>query len=391
MSETRLSEATLLDYRNALTLQLLPGASPFNLAENEKRFGPEDWAWLFLSLNQDYRDAYESRASNTDADIYSKLAVPQIPGLKPDFDQECATRFGLPVWIPPSTENLPRLAIESDSWFFPLKRLVTESRPLKHPRSRQTKDLPYIPANEDLFGYRPPPRIPFYPGDPKNPMRRTEDISTWSNIWVAIDCSIPPAGQVAALVDLARATRHSLQEAGWADHDRHWDSGIEDVARNDAFSGLNFSNAAGATTKVADTGSVWRAVVLDPLGAIVNQRDQLLPALNRVHQDLVANELAKEPAFERFQNFLPSKLDSDGIQRNGGSYLKALFTLAELRDRGLTDPQVIARITGTYSSNNRYQYAWMRDFHSNIERYIDHARQMVEGDYRMLIHAQKPG
>jgi hypothetical protein len=390
MNGKRQSAVNLLAYRDALTLSLHPGASPFGLSEDERNFGPEDWAWLFLSLNQDYRDKYQERANDADIDISSKLAKPQTPGLKSDKNGECAKHFGLSVWVPPSSLTLAPLANDVDSWFFPLKRPIAESPPPKHLRPRVTKEYTYISPNEDLFGYRPPLRIPHYPNASKHSKQRVQDVSTWTNIWVAIDCSIPPAGQVAALTNLARATRRKLQEGGWADHDNHWDSGIEDIARSDAFSHSNFSYAAGATDKVTDVRSVWRAVVIDPLGAIVDQREQLLRTLRNVHRNLIAKGLAKEPPFERFQNFLPTKLDADGIKRNGGSYLKALFTLAELRDRGLTDPQAIARITGTYSSNGRYQYAWMRDFHPNIEQYIDDARQMIEGGYRMLVHAQKP-
>jgi len=384
------SDADLDTYREVLTLPIHAGASPFSLNEDEQNFGPEDWAWLFLSLNQDYRDAYEQRAYDTDTDISSKLLKPQFPGLKSDIGGECANRFGLPVWVPPLTLTLPPLAVNGDSWFFPLKRPITENRPLKHPQSRAAREYTYIPANEDLFGYRPPLHVPLYSYASRNLKSRTQDISTWSNVWAAIDCSIPPAGQVAALIDLARATRRKLRDGGWADHDGYWDCGIENIERNDVFSSSNFPYAAGATHKVTDVRCLWRAVVIDPLGAIANQQDQLLRTLKKVHRDLIANGLAKEPVFKRFQNFLPSKPDVDGASQNGGSYLKALFILAELGDRGLTDPQVIARITGTYSSNGRYLYTWMRDFHSNIDRYIDDAKQMVEGGYRALIHAQKP-
>jgi len=390
MTGKRRSDVELLAHREALTLPLHPSTSPFSLSKDEREFGPEDWAWLFLSLNQHYRDAYQEHAKGMDTDISSKLRDPQVSGLKSDKNGECASRFGLPVWVPPSELKLPRLAVKGDSWFFPIKRPVTEIPLSKQPQSRATKEYTYIPANEDLFGYRPPTHVPLYSYTARNPKRRTQDISAWSNIWVAVDCSIPPAGQVAALTQLARAARSKLQGAGWADHDGHWDSGIEEIQRNDVFSGTNFSYAAGGTDKVTDVRSLWRAVVIDPLGAIVNQRDQLLHALKKVHRDLVANGLAQEPAFERFQNFLPSRSDADGIQRNGGSYLKALFTLAELHDRRVTDLQDIARITGTYSSNSRYPHTWIRDFHANIERYLDDAETMIEGGYRMLVHAQKP-
>lgn len=211
MSEKRLSEDDILGYREALTLPLLSDASPFDLAEDERKFRPEDWAWLFLSLNQDYKDAYSEHFNDAEADLSSKMASSQILGLKADHSNECAKRFGLSAWVSPSISRLPKLLEPNDSWFFPLKRLVLESHPAKYPQSPGAGKYALIHTNQDLFGYRPPLRIPYLPDTPRKPKQRVEDTSSWSNIWVAVDCSIPPAGQVSALFNLAKATRKKLQ------------------------------------------------------------------------------------------------------------------------------------------------------------------------------------
>lgn len=405
MNARRLSDDECINARDALTLPLKPGASPFGLSDEESNYRPDDWAWLFLSLNQDYRNEYDKRADDRDLDLTHELVEEQISGLKADSDGECAKRFGLSAWIPPMTSTLPRMLYSSDSWFFPLMRLITEDSHKKGVSSAQYKSTlasfgpplakpSHILTNEATFGYRPPlhARLPrTYEDTPNNPLDWKHNISSWSNVWAAIDCSIPPAAQIAALHELAQATYSQLKEdGGWAKHDGYWDCATEEIARSDIFSHMHFPYAAGVTDKVSDMSSVWRAVVIDPLGSIGEQRDILLRELQKVHRDLITKGLAKDHPLERFQNMLPPKQDNDGTYRNGGSYLKALFTLAELCDRGCTDPERIAQIVGTHSPSDRYPYNWMRDFNSNIDRYIDEARHMVNGGYHLLIHAQKP-
>jgi len=45
----------------ALSLPLSQGPQPFSLVGDEAKFTPEDWAWLFLSMNSEYQDAYVAR------------------------------------------------------------------------------------------------------------------------------------------------------------------------------------------------------------------------------------------------------------------------------------------------------------------------------------------
>ncbi|TYQ14093.1 UNVERIFIED_ORG: hypothetical protein JN05_03498 [Zoogloea ramigera] len=386
-----LNNEEFVDARAGLLLPLGPDDAPFELVGDEPNLGPDDWAWIFLSMNEDYRDAYDMHAGEEDLDLASELVGQHIAGIKRDSDGTCAARFGLAAWVPPSLSNLPKFANSGDSWFFPLKRPVSEDYRRKEvssaPYSRTW--TPYSPkfdryrhilSNETLFGYRRPPHVPFPDSSPT---------STWSIIWVAIDCSSPPAGQISALRTLASALREKLKSSDWPENDASGEYGVFDIAGSDAFDHMHFNRASSATSDVADLKTVWRAVQIDALGPIVTQLDFLLKALNEIHRDLIAKGLATAPLYERFKNSLPKTEDSDGSSRSGGKYIKALVILAELSKWG-HDTRRISQITIGPSVGNRYSHNWKRVFEESIEDYIAQADQMIHGGYRLLIHTQRP-
>ncbi|HQU80316.1 MAG TPA: hypothetical protein PLU47_12730 [Azonexus sp.] len=83
--------------RGGLTLPLLAGDEPFGLSETEY-FTPDDWAWLFLSMNCDYAKAFEAQAAigaagndALQAFCEDALSVDVIP----DRDSSCRSRFGV--------------------------------------------------------------------------------------------------------------------------------------------------------------------------------------------------------------------------------------------------------------------------------------------------------
>jgi hypothetical protein len=385
-----LSDEEYADARAGLLLLLGPDIAPFELVGDEPNLGPDDWAWIFLSMNDDYRDAYDAHAGDEDLDLTIELAGQHIPGIKRDSDGTCAARFGLAAWVPPSQPNLPKFASSGDSWFFPLKRPVSEDYRRKEvssapyartwaPHSPKIDKYPHILANETLFGYRRPRHVPLPDGNPT---------STWSIIWVAIDCSIPPAGQISALSSLASALRGKLK-SDWPENDASDECGVFDIAGSDAFDHMHFNKASGATSAVVDLKTVWRAVQIDALGPIVTQLDFLLKALNEIHRNLIAKGLATAPPYERFKNSLPKAEDRDGTSRSGGNYIKALVILAELSKWG-HDTRRISQITIGHSVGNRYSHNWKRLFEESIEDYIAQADQMIHGGYRLLIHTQRP-
>lgn len=395
-------------------LNFTPGVSPFELSEEESNYRPDDWAWSFLRLNDNYRDAYKAHVSDEDEDLSDELVGQQIPGLKPDHDGTCARDFGLPVWIPLSIKELPRLRDASDSWFFPLKRPIAEdyrwaevgTMHYKRSWSRYLPHLdryPHVLANEALFGYRMPPSVPIpaieLPGFSRKPHNQyikapaPFDASTLGLVWVAIDCSVPPVGQVSALADLAQVMCSALRAEGWKSRKNVRSIDIQRVENSDAFAHMNFLRSERATDKVANHKDVWRAVMIDSLAPIGHQQETLVKELWKTHRELIAKGLAQEPRFLRFKNTLSvSHRGQEGEPQlsSGGSYLKALLILAQLSQRGYTDPAEVAQILGLRSASDRYVGNWALHFDAEIDQHICDAQQMIIGSYRLLIHEQKP-
>lgn len=393
MSESKqLSNEARKEVLDGLLLPLGPDAMPFALVGDEQTFRPEDWAWLFLSMNQEYWDAYAEHAEGNDGpNLASDLVEPDKCEIKPDHDGSCARRFGLAAWLNPRTTALPKLKNKKDSWFFPLKRLIAEDYRRKEVSdkkyvrtgplySRQLDKYPHLVTNEASFGYRRPLNLP-------TGLQSATD--TWGITWAAIDCSIPPDGQVSALRTLAIANREHLMDNGWKTNDEFRDVSMTDIAESDVFEHMHFKRSAGATNMVTDSMAVWRAVQIDALGPIVRQIAFLLKTLGEVHQSLVDQGLAKPQPFRRFKNSLTPMKDRDGESRHGGSYLKALFVIAELA-KWRHDAKKIAQLTGIISGNDRYLNNWRQQFHEDIDTYIAEAGRMIDGGYRFLIHAQKP-
>lgn len=376
----------------ALSLPLSEGPQPFSLVGDEAKFTPEDWAWLFLSMNSEYQNAHDARIlEDAGSRINQEINKLDDDEVMEDHDGSCASRFGLAAWLPPSTERLPKLSHERDSWFFPLTRPVAEDyrrqevSEKKYVRTspvfaRHLDKYPHLVANETTFGYRRPLNPPSTPQSPND---------TLSIAWVAIDCSIPPEGQIKGLRALALANREALVQNGWKTTNQLDSFSIEDVTKIEVFEHMRFRKSSGAVDQSGNLEVLWRAVQIDVLGPIVKQTALLQKALSEVHDALVARKLAAPPRFRRFKNTLQSTQDNDGESRNGGSYLKALHVIAELDHWG-HDANSIARITAISEEHGQHFHSWRRHFHEDIEKYIEEAHKMIAGGYKLLVHAQKP-
>jgi hypothetical protein len=378
--------------RAGLSLQLDEGPQPFALVGDEAKFTPEDWAWLFLRMNSEYQKAHAARIlEDAGSRINQEINKLDDDEVKEDHDGSCASRFGLAAWLPPSTEKLPKLSHERDSWFFPLTRPVAEDyrrqevSEKKYVRTspvfaRQLDKYMHIVANERTFGYR----RPIIPAPAKQSPGSTLGIT-----WVAIDCSIPPDAQILGLRALATVNREALIQSGWKTHDTADQVSVEEVTHNDVFQHMRFKKSSGAIVPSGYVDEFWRAAQIDVLGPIVTQIGILLKELRQVHEALVAKGRAHPPPFRRFKNSLPSVKDSDGQFRNGGSYLKALHVIAELTEWG-HDATMIARLTDIPPEKERNLHSWRHPFHEDLEEYIEESREMIAGGYKMLIHAQRP-
>lgn len=203
-------------------------------------------------------------------------------------------------------------------------------------------------------------------------------------VWVATDCSVPPDAQVTSLKVLATATREQLMDRGWNTDDSASDVIIKDVTGSECFGHMRFPIAQKVSpallSRPLDFAYFWRAVSLDVLGPIGKQTDEILERLRKVHQQIAAQQLIEEgPWAECFQNTLPSFKDSDGQSRHGGSYLKALLTIAQL-SRWRYSPNQIADVV--LGARKNHAYEWQRQFHENIERqYQPKAEAMIKEGY----------
>lgn len=370
--------------REALTLPLLAGDEPFGLAETEN-FGPDEWAWLFLSMNQDYAKAFEKHANSGLGDNAALQAFCEDSlnaNVIPDHDGTCRSRFGLAAWINPSLERLPRLRNDG-SWFFPLMSPVPENHlrkevsdvPFVPPPRPPNPSSPYLQSVETPFGYLATRTVP-------RSSTHSSAIDSWELAWVAIDCSVPPEGQIRAISWLLEHHRKQLQGFSFKTYDDADTPRLIAVRESDVFSHMQFKRAAGVGSQT-NPADCWFAICIDVLGPVVSQINEYAKLLHQKHQELVDGGLAYSPLASRFMNTLPTM---EG--RNGGFRLKALHILSELNSWGHTHE--IDKIIGAHRLSTGHSPAWRKNFSDNIERYVQEGQALIDGDYRWLIHTQKP-
>ena len=274
--------------RGGLTLPLLAGDEPFGLSDTEN-FGPDDWAWLFLSLNQDYRSEFAKHASSgTKINDGLQALCEDSPSTNviPDHDGTCRSRFGLAAWISPSLERLPRLRNDG-SWFFPLMSPVPENHlrkevsgvPFLPPPRPPNPSSPYLQSAETPFGYLPTRTVP-------RSSPQSSAIDSWELAWVAVDCSIPPEGQIRAISWLVEQHRKQLQGFDFKTYDDADTPRLITVCESDVFSHMQFKRAAGVGSQT-NPADCWCAICIDVLGPVVSQINEYTKLLHQKHEELV--------------------------------------------------------------------------------------------------------
>jgi hypothetical protein len=395
-----MNAAESLDNPEGLTLPLLAGDQPFALSGEEKGLSPDDWAWLFLSLNDAYRAAYAAyrdkydrrpRGSTPKASLLSRYIFDADDRkMMPDEDGFSAHAFGIAAWLSPSVDRLPK--INNGSWFFPLKRVGSTSHftPENSDRPYPYRTSPYSRKNSDVHQFIT--ETPFgYCLRAKAPLCKPQDIYTgMKRNWIltVIDCRIPPAAQVEAARNLAGliCKLSEIRATDSASPRVLVDPSYADVISNTKLQMHNFASKAWANLPAG-----MHTLAIDSHSFLAADIGTALVQLNEKHQALIKKKQAARPPLRdlRFKSSLPAVKDKDGIVRNGGSRLKALHVIAELTDRGVSKKQ-IAEITRTDSNGNGYQFLWQKEFEEEISNYIDDAKVLVEGGYRWLVQAQKP-
>lgn len=409
---TGLSDEDCQFIRENLTLELNSGETPFALTEDEKKFGPDDWAWLFLSLNEDYKLAYSNHAQlNTDSKIAKYLLEEENSNVQFDHDGSCRKDFGLAAWLSPTSLELPKLKSKDDSWFAPLRlaiphdhcRSVINTNRFEAPariRAIQRNAYPYNLIEETPFGNRITPinrqsyinliadssseaaakeKRKFY--------RQTSE--NFGDLAFAIDCSVPPDAQIANIRAIANRLRDDLQSDEIPTNDNLKQPIILEIKDCDIFKGVIFETAKDPVDDTNDHSDLWRSVYINALGPIVTQTDKILRELRIVHKNVQDKRGEKSKKNLRFRNSLNGTNDSNGGYGNGGHYLKCLFIIAELASKN-HDANQIAKIIGINNKAGLHKYSWCKQLHDNIEDLIEDGDHMCQTGYRSLIHAQKP-
>ena len=352
--------------RGGLALPLLAGDEPFGLSETEY-FTPDDWAWLFLSMNRDYAKAFEAQAAigaagNDALQAFCEDAL--NADVIPDRDGSCRSRFGLAAWVSPSLERLPRLR-NNGSWFFPLMSPIPENHlrtevsdvPFIPPTRPQHPANPYLQAIESPFGYLPTRTVP------RSTHASVE--ASWQLTWVAVDCSVPPEGQLRAISWLAKHHRKQLQNFGFQTYDNAESPCLIGVRESDVFAHMQFKRAAGAGNQT-NPADCWFAICLDVLGPIVSQIAEYAKLLRQKHQELLDAGLIYSPLAARFMNTLPPVKG-----KNGGFRLKALHVLSELSSWGYSHHQ-IDEVIGGHRLSSGHRPAWRENFSREFKFEVQH-------------------
>ncbi|MDR8399759.1 hypothetical protein NE850_25970 [Paraburkholderia sp. USG1] len=362
---------------------------PFALTDAEKQFCPDDTAWQFLRLSEQYCQAFRlvSKMPNDPdalAAIQSRLEFPSSARLVSAQDTTCWRKFGIAAWLDPSHKQLPRLKSKDDSWFFPLKRPVQENPrrlevsdepPLLEGRSNSL-EVPRLLAEELAFGYGKLALL----SAPKGRIRDKERM-----LWVSIDCSVPVDGQVAALEVLAKRHRSYWRNDGLLTTDECI-TYVEEIGWEDVFAHVRFRRAHDRGIGEDDTGHLWRVVGINTLGPIRMEIEECRRRLQQIfHQHLDDRLVTRWP--KRFPRSMPNVPGNPSPPPESNCYLKALIEIASLLQHYDGDEANQANyIAEEFKLANQ---GWQRIFRNELEsQHIVHATSLVTHHHRWLVHAQ---
>lgn len=149
---------------------------------------------------------------------------------------------------------------------------------------------------------------------------------------------------------------------------------------------MRFKRSAAGNSDT-NPGDLWFAICIDVLGPVVSQIDActILPTRSKSfhgYSTKVSNAFAAFCAF--YEYVAGEERWKRRFSLKGSSYPSC-----ELDNWSYT-PNQIVEIIGGRKIPRDVLHSWRKDFIENIEDYIDEAKALVNGNYRWLIHAQKP-
>ena len=380
------------------SLSVGTGLVPFALSSNERKMAPEEWAWRFLRLNQDYQKAYSDALEKQQASQDSQngsTRFHEAHHLRKIFvdERDCRDRFGLSTWLDPSLNSLPVLP-EGQSWFAPLRAVSV--------------DLPRtISIQNGLFGLlseRPRPRqiveVRVKGQQATIPLRSAEAV-------FSIDCRVPIDGQLASVSFLAEQYAKLSRTAGLKA------SSFECIPADRWLDAIPLQDG---TTLFCDLHRASKSL-LKKLGNDVNK--------NRI--DLVKQisvNLARPPSGQlkkwrmhllAYQEWLigiglvaiPIKrlwlrLAMTSGRKTGspsdGHRLKAYVMISECHLAKISNRNEILRILKAKGAQSAQQAAslsddWTEYLHGRAERidaYAAEAKAYISANYMWLVHSQNP-
>ena len=364
--------------------------SPFALIGIENNFGPDDWAWQFLRLNTGYKRAYAKALDAHDPDDDRPLGAHFLGGNHPErkirlSEGTCRMTYGLSTWLDPQKLRLPRLK-RGESWFYPLA--VCPDSP---------EDPLLQVAFEGIFSYK---KVPFLGKfDRKRAKEAGYKVTTYSrsDVWFAVDCSVPPAAQLMTVEVVLRIYRDYLHDMNAVIHRRYGnDPGFLPPKDCSWFPTETFDDAWAVANGI-EPSSVWSAIRVDALEPIKEQVTAHLSKLNATYLDLIDKNAVVEPVRKRFRKELSGPRDECGDQLSDGNFMKALAVCAQLAQHGLDEYETVRFITENAAKSGKGEpkvqstrYIWNDSFPDRVANYREEARAFVKGGYRWLVHAQKP-
>lgn len=379
-----------------LSLTVATGARCFDLVEDESKLGPEDWAWRFLRLSLDYQMAYGRACAKIRDNLGPK--PPEIAQMGTAFiglnrkvsvdEQLCRDRFGLSAWLDPNLIELPMLNDEG-SWFAPLKSIVAE------PRFDALKPNP--------FGYRVVHKYLEHragnglstEGRPAE-FERASGRQPWmdATVWFAVDCSVPPDGQIATIHAIARQYALEMREGQLTASAFYYEQPeVCSLPEYPPFSEVSLPKARAATSVGSNDVAVWRLAKISLIGPVSQDIKECRALLQKEHEAIVASNLAKKPFQQRFRPFLDGTREGVGMD---GSTLKAYLTIAEFLAKNVTkSSQIISELAkrGAGESGPGGKSGWLADQFERTVLFDAHAKRAkayVDEGYKWLVHSQNP-
>lgn len=362
----------------------------------EEKFSPDDWAWQFLRLNDEYRSAFRrSQADVQDGEamesLRSCLLDPSRASIVPSSPEAPAHHFGVGAWLAPEHESLPELKANG-SWFFPLRRVIQEDPlleevgriwPCKLGNWRHIgRAYPRLVADETPFGY--------------GAIRRAYSVDTPHRermVWAAIDCSVPVDGQILTFNTLAKLHRAYWQQEGLRTSDKATVV-VEPVEYEDVFSHVNFRRTLNSGISHGSCSRQWRTVGIDALGPISTQTEDCLRRLRGVHHELREQESFEGGWPRRFPHNINGAAGASGEAPKNSRYLKALIVIAKalspesLRPNDLAQVDEIAAALNILPSGLSFP-DWLERFYEGMEkRHLPRAYHLMKRRYRWLVHGQ---